>query len=400
MTSPTSSSTCSPTSSLKGVPACPPSRPAWAEVDLAAVRHNVGVLRRAAAPAAVWSVVKADGYGHGAVTVAAGALSAGAEGLCVALVEEAAELRRAGVDAPILVLAEPPPHQYGEIVRTRARAVVYTARAIDGLATAAAGTTPVRVHLKIDTGMHRVGAAPADAVALARHIAARPSLVLDGVMTHLAVADEPDDPYTDGQLDTFDAVLAALRSDGIDPPLVHAGNSAAALAHPRSRFSLVRAGIATYGIVPGPGVAHVAGELRPAMALRARVSFVKRVPGGARISYGLRHRFGADTTVATLPLGYADGVPRRLSSTGGAVLIGGRRRPIVGVVTMDQLMVDCGDDPVAAGDEAVLIGRQGTEEVTAQEWASRLDTIAYEVTCGISARVPRVAVDGTPDAHR
>jgi len=370
-------------------------------VDLGAIGHNVGVLRRVAAPAAVWSVVKADGYGHGAVAVAGAALAAGADGLCVALVEEAAELRRAGIDAPILVLAEPPPHQYGDMVRTGASAVVYTAPAIDGLAAASAGAAaPLRVHLKIDTGMHRVGAAPTDAVALARRITARPSLVLDGVMTHLAVADEPDDPYTDGQLDTFAAVLRALQADGIDPPLVHAANSAAALAHPRSRYSLVRAGIATYGIVPGPGVAHLSGALRPAMALRARVSFVKRVAAGERISYGLRHRFAADTTVATLPLGYADGVPRRLSSTGGAVLIGGRRRPIVGVVTMDQLMVDCGDDPVAIGAEAVLIGRQGTEEVTASEWATRLDTIAYEVTCGISARVPRVALDGAPDDHR
>jgi alanine racemase len=384
------------------VPACLPSRPAWAEVDLGAIRHNVRVLRRAAAPAAVWSVVKADGYGHGAVAVAAAALAAGADGLCVALVEEAAELRRAGIDAPILVLAEPPPHQYGEMVRTGARAVVYTTRAIDGLAAAstAAGGDPLRVHLKIDTGMHRVGAPPADAVVLARLITAQPTLVLDGVMTHLAVADEPDDPYTDGQLDTFAAVLDALRADGIEPPLVHAANSAAALAHPRSRHSLVRAGIATYGIVPGPGVAHVSANLRPALALRARVSFVKRVGAGERISYGLRHRFAVDTTVATLPLGYADGVPRRLSATGGAVLIGGRRRPIVGVVTMDQLMVDCGDDPVAAGDEAVLIGRQGAEEVTAQEWATRLDTIAYEITCGVSARVPRVVLDGAPDDHR
>jgi alanine racemase len=356
---------------------------------------------RAAAPAAVWAVVKANGYGHGAVPVAGAALEAGAEGLCVALVEEADELRRAGIDAPILVLAEPPPHQLGEIARTGARAVVYTARAIDGLnAVARAASTTIAVHLKLDTGMHRVGAPAADAVALARRIAEQPGLVLEGLMTHLAVADEPDDPYTDGQLDAFAAALAALRAEGIDPPLVHAANSAAALAHPRSRHSLVRAGIATYGIVPGPGVAALGRDLRPAMALRARVSFVKRVGAGERISYGLRHRFAADTTVATVPLGYADGVPRRLSSTGGVVLVGGRRRPIVGVVTMDQLMVDCGDDPVTAGDDVVLIGAQGAEEITAEEWATRLGTITYEVTCGISARVPRTVVDGRPDDHQ
>jgi alanine racemase len=372
-------------------PDCGPSRPAWAEVDLAAIGHNIGVLRRAAAPAAVWAVVKADGYGHGAVPAARAALAAGAEGLGVALVEEAVTLRRAGIDGPVLVLAEPPPHQYTAAVEAGVRAVVYTPRAIDGLAAAArAASTTMAVHLKLDTGMHRVGAPPAEAVALAERIAARPSLTLEGVMTHLAVADEPDDPYTDRQLDAFDAAVAALRARGIDPPLRHAANSAAALAHPRARYSFVRAGIATYGIVPGPGVAHLAGELRPALALRTRVSFVKRVGGGERISYGLRHRFATDTTVATLPLGYADGVSRRLSATGGAVLIGGRRRPIVGVVTMDQLMVDCGDDAVAPGDEAVLIGGQGDAIVTATEWADRLGTIAYEVTCGISARVPRL----------
>jgi alanine racemase len=379
---------------------CSASRPAWAQIDLAAIGHNIAVLRRVSAPAAVWAVVKADGYGHGAVPVARAVMAAGAGGLCVALVEEGEALRRAGVDAPVLVLAEPPPSQYAEVARWGLRAVAYTTRAIDGLAAAAtAAGTPTPVHLKIDTGMHRVGAWASDAVELARRVARHPSLVLEGLMTHLAVADEPADPYTARQLDAFDAVLSTLRAEGIAPPLIHAANSAGALAHERARYSLVRAGIATYGITPGPGVAHLSGELRPAMELRARVSFVKRVAAGERISYGLRHRFTADATVATLPLGYADGVARRLSSTGGVVLLGGRRRPIVGVVTMDQLMVDCGDDEVAIGDEAVLIGRQGDEAVTAEEWADRLGTIAYEVTCGVSARVPRRVVGGTADAE-
>jgi alanine racemase len=381
---------------------CPAGRPAWAEVDLDAVAHNVGVLRRAVAPATVWSVVKADGYGHGAEPVARAALAAGAEGLAVALVEEAVALRRAGMDAPLLVLSEPPSHQHGDVVRWALRPTVYTPAGIDGLAAAAgaAGGPPMPVHLKVDTGMHRVGARPEDAVALAGRIAARPPLVLEGAMTHLAVADEPDDPYTSGQLDRFDAVLAALRSAGVVPPLVHAANSAAGLAHPRARYSFVRAGIATYGIAPGPGVRHLAGGLRPALSLRARVSFVKRVEAGERISYGLRHRFDRDAIVATVPLGYADGVPRRLAATGGEVLIGGHRRPITGVVTMDQFMVDCGDDAVAPGDDVVLIGAQGAERVTADEWAQRLDTIAYEITCGIGARVPRLHVKGADQAGR
>jgi alanine racemase len=346
--------------------------------------------------------VKADGYGHGAEATGRATLAAGAEGLCVALVEEAAELRRAGVDAPILVLSEPPPHLYADVVRWRLRPVVYTTAAVDGLAAAtraAPAEGPVPVHLKIDTGMHRVGARSSDALSLSRRILDHEALALEGVMTHLAIADEPDDPYTAEQLDALDAVLEELRAAGIEPSLVHAANSAGGLAHPAARRSFVRAGIATYGIAPGPGVAHLCGALQPALRLVARVSFVKRVGRGARISYGLRHRFDRDVTVATVPLGYADGVPRRLSSTGGEVLVGGRRRSITGVVTMDQLMVDCGDDDVAPGDEVVLIGTQGDERITADEWADRLGTIAYEITCGISSRVPRVYVgkDQEPD---
>jgi alanine racemase len=260
---------------------------------------------------------------------------------------------------------------------------VATAEGIDALAVHQ--VRDLDVHLKVDTGMHRVGAAPADAGPLVERVDShRPWLRLAGVYTHLAVADEPADPYTDEQLDRFDAALGAI------PPVAvtHAANSAAALAHERARRSFVRAGIAVYGISPGHGVDHLCGDLRPAMALKARVSFVKRVAAGARISYGLRHTFAAETSVATLPIGYADGVRRGLSD-GGSVLIGGRRRPIVGVVTMDQLMVDCGDDPVRAGDEAVLIGAQGDERITAEEWADALGTIGYEVVCGIGARVPR-----------
>jgi alanine racemase len=370
---------------------CPPSRPAWAEIDLDAVAHNVRVLRAVAAPAAVWAVVKADGYGHGAVPVGRAALGAGAAGLAVALVEEGASLRAAGVRAPILVLSEPAPNQYEAAVAHGLEVVVYSARGVDGMAAAARrlGHSPAPLHLKVDTGMHRVGAPPEEAVALARRICGDSAVTFAGLMTHLAVADEPDDPYTAAQLDRLDAVSGELAEAGLVPRVVHAANSAGAFAHERARRSFVRAGISVYGLTPGPGVAHLTGALRPALSLKARVSHVQRVRAGDRISYGLRHRFAADSTVATLPLGYADGVPRRLSSTGGEVLVGGRRRPVVGVVTMDQLMVDCGDDAVSRGDEAVLIGVQGSERITADEWAERLDTISYEITCGISARVPR-----------
>jgi alanine racemase len=237
--------------------------------------------------------------------------------------------------------------------------------------------------------MGRVGAAPEAAAELARAIAAVPELRLEGVFTHLAVADEPADEYTAGQLARFDAALAELDAAGLRPPLVHAANSAGGLAHGAARHDLVRVGIAAYGIEPGPGVAEWTSELRPALRLMARVSHVKQMPAGARISYGLRHTFTRATTVATVPIGYADGVPRRLSATGGEVLIAGRRCPIVGVVTMDQLMVDCGDLDVAVGDEVVLLGAQGTERIRPEEWATRLGTIAYEIVCGLSRRIER-----------
>ncbi len=370
---------------------------AWAEIDLDAIVHNVEILRRIVSPSALWAVVKADGYGHGAAAVARAARAGGAAGLCVALVREGVELRAAGVDGPILVLSQQPPEELGELLEAELTATVYSADGIDALASVAtARGVRAGVHLKLDTGMHRVGAHVDDAVAFVQRIVGRPSLSLEGIFTHLAVADEPDDPFTDGQLAAFDV---ALRAVGVGPGiLIHAANSAGALAHPSARRSAVRTGIAIYGLQPGPGVAGLTTELRPAMSLHARVSFVKRVEAGEAISYGLRHRFDDATFVATIPLGYADGVPRRLSGAGGEVLIGGRRCPIVGVVTMDQFMVDCGADPALVpnvGDEVVLIGRQGDDAIDAADWAARLGTIDYEIACGISARVPRRYV-GSP----
>jgi alanine racemase len=383
---------------------------AWADVDLDAIVHNIEHLRSVVAPSAVWAVVKANGYGHGAVEVARAAMDAGAQGLCVALAGEGAQLRVAGLDAPILVLSEQPVEAADDIVRFRLMATVYTVAFIDALAAAARGrgVAGVPVHVKIDTGMQRVGVAVDGAAATVAAVEAHaPTLRLVGVFTHLALADEPDDPFTDDQLAAFDHTVDALSL----PPgvLVHAANSAGALAHPGARRSFVRAGIAIYGISPGHAVDPLCGALRPAMSLVARVSYVKRVAAGSRISYGLRHTFERDTTVATVPIGYADGVPRRLFETGGEVLIGGHRRPVVGVITMDQLMVDCGDDAVAIGDEVVLIGGQdgpgGRQTIRAEDWADRLGTIGYEIVCGIGGRVPRrharnidAAMSGRDDA--
>ncbi|HYI61369.1 MAG TPA: alanine racemase [Acidimicrobiales bacterium] len=374
----------------------PPLRPTWVEIDPAAIAANVRAVRAVTAPVPVWAVVKADGYGHGAVTAARAALEGGAEGLAVALVEEGEELRAAGVDARLLLLSEPPPGAEARVVAAGIEPTAYSAAAVEAMARAVAGRGgpgavggPWPLHLKVDTGMHRVGAAPGAAPGLARLVADRPELRLASVWTHMAVADEPDSGFTAEQADRFAAACAAVEAAGVPVPVRHAANSAAALAHPATRLDLVRVGIAAYGIAPSPALAG-AVDLVPALRLVSRVAHVKVVAAGEAISYGQRYRVAAPTTVATVPVGYADGVRRALGAAGGVVLVGGRRCPIAGTVTMDQITVDCGPRAaVRPGDEVVLIGRQGVAEVTAEEWAERLGTIGYEVTCGIGARVPR-----------
>lgn len=369
-------------------------RPVSADVDLGAVTANVGALRGVVGDARFCAVVKADGYGHGAAPVARAALAGGADLLGVALVAEGAELRDAGIEAPIMVLSQASDDELDDLVVHDLQATVYTPSGVERLAEAAfrAGRgdgRPVQAHLKVDTGMHRVGARPDEAVALARLVEDDPGLRLASVFTHCAVADEPDQrPFTAEQLRRYEAAVADIRGAGIPVPMRHAANTAAAIAHPDARFDLVRCGIGIYGLDPSPALAGLVA-LRPAMALRARVSLVKRVAAGEALSYGLRYRLERESTIATVPLGYADGLPRRLSAVGGEVLVGGRRRPIAGTVTMDQFLVDCGDDDVAVGDDVVLLGRQGDEAIGADDWARRLDTISYEVVCGISPRVPR-----------
>ncbi len=372
-------------------------RAVWSEVDLDAVHANVAALCAVAAPAALLAVVKANGYGHGAVPVARAALAAGASWLGVARVEEGEQLRDSGIDAPVMLLSEPAPRVAARVVAAGLTPVVYTEAGIDALAKAVADSgrsTPLDVHLKVDTGMHRVGCAPDDALALARVISARDELTFAGVCTHLAVADEPDNPYTSEQLARFDDLLATFDDAGLRPPLAHAANSAGLLAA-GARYDLVRVGIACYGLPPAAALEDREPALRPALSLRARVTLVKTLPAGARVSYGLRSGVGATGRVATVPAGYADGVPRNLGLVGGEVLVHGQRRPIIGVVTMDQLLVDLGDVPAEPDDEVVLIGRQGYEEITATEWGERLGTISYEIVTGIGARVPRTYVGGT-----
>lgn len=366
---------------------------AWVEVDLDAVVHNVRVLREVAAPAAVCAVVKADGYGHGAVPVARAALTGGAERLAVATATEAVELRRAGIRSPILLLSEPQPAELDVVVAHGIEVTVFAPPTVRALAERVrrrpAGAEPVAVHLNVDTGMNRAGAEPVDAPAVAELVARCPNLRLASVWTHCAGADDPvHDAYTARQLDLFDEVLGALGRVGLRPPLAHAGNSAVAIAHPRGRHDLVRCGIAIYGIPPSPLLAGRV-DLRPALRFVAEVTHVKPVCAGESISYGLTHTFEAPTRVATIAAGYADGVPRRLGNRGD-VILGGRRCAVVGVVTMDQLMVDVGDAEVEVGDRAVLIGSDGAASVSADDWAAATGTISYEIVTRIGPRARRV----------
>lgn len=374
-------------------------RPAWVEIDHDAIAVNVALLAERVRPAALCAVVKADAYGHGAVQVARTALDAGASWLAVAMAGEGAVLRAAGIDAPVLVLSEPAPTEWDDVVTLGLAPTVHRADTIAGLGEVAAGyATVLPVHLKVDTGMHRIGTSPEHAVARAGEIAGHPNLDLDGVWTHCPVADEPGNPFTDAQARRFLAVVAELDAAGLRPPLVHAANSAAALDHPALHHDLVRCGITVYGLDPSPAL-HARLPLRPSLRLAATVTAVRTVVAGEAVSYGLRRPCPVDTVVATVPLGYADGVPRRLADVGGEVLVGGRRRPFAGTITMDQLLVDCGPaegraGAVGVGDEVVLLGRQGAEEVPVEEWAKRLDTIPYEITCGITPRVPRRHLGG------
>jgi alanine racemase len=372
-------------------------------VDLEAIRHNVALLRRISSPAALCAVVKADAYGHGAQGVAGAAIEGGAAGLAVALVDEGVELREAGITQPILLLSEPPPGAADAVVAGGLTPTLATVGSVAPLA-AAARRLGVRlsVHVKVDTGMHRVGASVTEAPGLVAAVVEEPMLALEGLWTHLAVAGE-DEEFTALQLRRFDGVVAALVAAGIRPAILHAANSAGTITCPEARYDLVRSGIAIYGELPLGAVgafAGVAGEdvLRPALSLRSKVSAVRVLEAGERPSYGRLRPLPERSLVATVPIGYADGVPRALFDAGFSVLIGGRRRPLAGMVTMDQIVVDCGPGAdVALGDEVVLIGRQGDDAITVSEWAGLLGTIGYEVLCGIGPRVPRV-VEGSPRA--
>ena len=370
--------------------------PVWAEIDLEAIRHNIRSLRAVARDAEVMGVVKGYAYGHGNPASARAMLQAGATRIGVARVAEAIHLRAAGIDAPIQVFTEPPPQAIAVMLDLEVTPSVYTeafARALS--LEAAARDLRIGVHVKIDTGMHRVGLGM-DAVEDAfRVLASLTGLEVEGVWSHLAVADQPEHPFTRRQLDLFAEAIARIEAAGVASVTKHIANSAATLSLPESHFDMVRCGIASYGLSPGPAF-DAEADLRPALALKARVGMVKHLRAGEALSYGLRYQLPADSKVITVLAGYADGYDRRLSGRGD-IIVGGVRRRVSGTVCMDQFMVDVGDADVEAGDVVTLIGKEGEQEVRAEEVADLIGTINYEVTARVASRVPRVYLNELPE---
>src|SRR5215470_19034403 len=368
-------------------------RPTWAEISLPALKHNYLTIRNhLSAPARLMAVVKADAYGHGAVECARALESIDADWFGVALVEEGIELRRTGITRPIFLLGGFWRGQAGDVIERDLTPAVYRLDQVEELnARAGALGRVVNFHLKVDTGMGRLGVRLDELAEFARALGRFQSVKLDGVMTHFAAADSATTDYTERQIALYDEAVEMLRGLGFDPSWRHLANSAGIHAYPQSHGNLARVGAAMYGLTRdelSPNLAPF--DLRPVMSLRSRIVMLKTVPAGTPLGYGLTFTTARESRVATLPIGYADGL-RRLHSNNGRVLTRGRLAPIVGRVSMDLTIIDVTDVPGAElGDEVILIGEQNGSKISAEDLAERIGTISYEIVTGISARVPRV----------
>jgi len=372
----------------------------WAEIDLNAIAHNVRELRRITAPSARLMVaVKANAYGHGTIEVARQALKSGADALGVARVDEGIQLREAGLDAPVLVFGYTPPTEAARLYEFDLIQTVYsyeTARELSD--TASSLDIKINIHLKVDTGMGRLGLLPdsrraalADsAVEEVKFIAGLSGLKLEGIFTHFATADWADKLYAEKQFQIFSNFLDLLHKAGCKFGIKHAANSGAIIDMPQTHLDMVRAGIAIYGLYPSDEIDKSRIKLLPAMSLKARIVYLKKVPAGFMVSYGITHKTKKTTTIATIPVGYGDGLSRLMSSN-GHMLVHGQKAPIVGRVCMDLTMLDVGHIPeVEIEDEVVVFGHQGDASITADEIAKATNTINYEVVTKISSRVPRI----------
>ncbi len=376
-----------------------PTRPTWLEIDLDAIRENLRHIRRIIGPQVqVMAIVKGNAYGHGIAAIAHTAVVSGASMLGVACLSEARMLQEAGLTVPMLILGYTPPWQVEDAVRFSVRVTLFDLETAHALSQAAQRVQrPARVHIKVDTGMGRLGVLPPEAPEFVEAVARLPGIEIEGIFTHFSTADELDKGYTYWQLARFEHVLDAVRARGIHIPLIHTANSAALLTVPESRFNMVRVGIAMYGLAPSAWTPLPAG-MRPALTWKTLIAQVKTLPPGSFVSYGNTYQTADEERIAVIPVGYADGF-RRAPAHWGYVLVHGRRAPIVGRVCMDQTMINVTHIPeVRQGDEVVLLGRQGEEEITAEEVAERLGTIHYEVLSEILSRVPRVACTGSGPA--
>jgi len=358
----------------------------WVEVDLDAIRANVHSVDQQT-DGQVMAIVKANGYGHGAVRVAQAALQGGATWCGVARIGEALELRQAGLGCPILILGLTPPEQVKQAILQQISMTVWDQEQIAWAAAQGKDCAlPARLHLKVDTGMSRLGVQPEAAADMARQLMGTPGVIFEGLFTHFATADERDQTTADLQEARFGQVLSELEQLGLRPPLVHAANSPASLTRPSAHFDILRLGIAMYGLHPSPDCPLPQG-FRPALTWKAVLSQIKVLPPGRGVSYGHEYITQARERIGTVPVGYADGLRR---TSGNQALVGGRQVPVRGRVCMDQIMLSLDGLPQAkVGDEVVIIGQQGNQRITAEEVAMRWKTNNYEVVCGIGARVPR-----------
>lgn len=366
-------------------------RPTYAEIDLSAIRHNMAqISEKIASPMNVMAVVKADAYGHGALEVTKTVIDSGATSLAVAIPEEGVELRKAGITLPIILLGHTLPEQFPLLVQYHLTAAVSTLDSVKELAaTAEYANSKASIIIAVDTGMGRIGVLPQELLSFVQKAATFPTIELYGAFTHLATADAADKFYANKQLSLFTKAVRELTAAKLPLPNISAANSAAIIDLPSGYFNTVRPGIILYGLPPSDEM-HNQLDLRPAMSLKTRITHVKKVPAGTCIGYGSTYTTTQDTFIATLPIGYADGYSRHLSNK-APVLIGGRRHKLAGRVCMDQIMVDLGPDAnVEVGEEAVLFGKQGKEEITVTELAALAGTINYELVCAVSKRVPRI----------
>ena len=361
-----------------------------ARIHLEHLRFNFRQIRKAIAPARLIPVVKADAYGHGAIAVSKSLVAEGAGLLAVAQFQEAMELCESGVDVPILIFGRLFPEELPDAIRKGFRITVFGEEDIRWIERMP-GDRPAHVHVNMETGMGRVGVLPAQETAFVQALVGSPGIIWEGIYSHFATADESDKAYANHQLDAFRAIVRRLKAKGSLPPMVHMANSGAILDMPGARFNACRSGIMLYGHYPSNQTSRSIA-LKQVMALTTRVAHLRRLPSGHNVSYGRRWQTDRETTIAVLPVGYADGVRRHLTGR-MAVMIGNRTYPVVGTITMDQMMVDVGDDPVHVGDEVLIWGDTQYGSIQVLDVADAMGTIPYEMTCGVSRRVRRV-VDG------